>query len=179
MVAVPVPYVAVAGVKAAASVFNSGVGAVLDFLMGTGGAGYPRCKVYDNTGIAITTDTLLTFDSEVYDTDSMHSTTTNTSRIVFTTAGLYEVVFTRAMASATAATSCDVVWRLNAAGVVGGGTAGNRMNFTTGRVVSLSFTRYFNAGDYIEWFLLYAGVATSTKPGEFQTYCEAKWIAVS
>lgn len=54
-------------------------------------AGTPRTRVYNSANISVAdaTDQALTFNSERYDTDTMHSTAANTSRITFTTAGTY------------------------------------------------------------------------------------------
>lgn len=51
----------------------------------------PACRVFNSVAESIpdSVDTILTFNSERYDTDTMHSTTVNPSRITFTTAGLY------------------------------------------------------------------------------------------
>jgi hypothetical protein len=51
-------------------------------------------KVYNSTGIAIPNNawTELTFDSEKYDTDNIHSITTNTSRLTCQTSGKYLIV---------------------------------------------------------------------------------------
>ena len=57
-------------------------------------AGPPRTRVYNNANISHATSGTLqavTFNSERYDTDTMHSTAVNTSRITFTTAGTYDV----------------------------------------------------------------------------------------
>ena len=54
----------------------------------------PKCRVYNSAAISIAvsgTDQALTFDSERFDTDTMHSTAVNTGRITFTTAGTYMV----------------------------------------------------------------------------------------
>lgn len=54
----------------------------------------PKCRVYKSTAFAHTSSgswVAVTFDSERMDTDTMHSTVTNTSRITFTTAGTYLV----------------------------------------------------------------------------------------
>ena len=63
---------------------NTEVRDALDFLLDP-----PRLWAYDASGLALAnaTTTLITFDSEIYDTDTMHSTSTNTSRCTFTTAG--------------------------------------------------------------------------------------------
>lgn len=54
----------------------------------------PNCSAYNSTGQTITTGTVtaLTFDSEQYDTASMHSTSSNTSRITVPSAGKYQLV---------------------------------------------------------------------------------------
>lgn len=59
----------------------------------------PMCRVYNSANISIpnATATDLTFDSERFDTDSMHSTVSNTNRITFNKAGKYLV-------------GCNVVW---------------------------------------------------------------------
>mgnify|MGYP001576060230 FL=1 len=51
----------------------------------------PMCRVYNSANISINdaTSTALTFDSERFDTDTMHSTSSNTGRITLTTAGKY------------------------------------------------------------------------------------------
>ena len=53
-----------------------------------------RCRVYRTADQSIphSTWTSLLFTHEDYDTDSMHSTVSNTDRITFNTAGLYLVV---------------------------------------------------------------------------------------
>lgn len=60
----------------------------LNFLYGA-----PRCRVYKTTNFATATATAaaVTFNAERYDNDSMHSTSSNTSRITMTTAGVYLV----------------------------------------------------------------------------------------
>lgn len=53
----------------------------------------PACRVYNSANVSIPNNsaTSLTFNSERYDTDSMHSTSSATSRITFNTAGIYVV----------------------------------------------------------------------------------------
>jgi hypothetical protein len=52
------------------------------------------CRVTNsaNQSIPDTTVTTILFDTETYDTDTMHSTVTNTGRITFTTAGYYLLI---------------------------------------------------------------------------------------
>lgn len=52
----------------------------------------PSARVYNDaniTGISDNTDTALTFNQERFDTDTIHSTASNTSRLTATTAGTY------------------------------------------------------------------------------------------
>lgn len=53
----------------------------------------PACRVYNNAAqsVASATFTALAFNSERFDTDNMHDTVTNNSRITINTAGLYVV----------------------------------------------------------------------------------------
>lgn len=55
----------------------------------------PSCQAYNSSNISIPNNdgTVVTLDSERYDTDSMHSTSVNTSRITFTIPGIYIVTF--------------------------------------------------------------------------------------
>ena len=62
------------------------------------------CKVTNSANISIanTTDTVVTFDTETYDTNGMHSTSVNTSRVTAQRAGTYFITgFVRFAASAT------------------------------------------------------------------------------
>lgn len=51
----------------------------------------PSCFVYNSVNISVpdSTNTVLTFNSEDWDTDNMHSTSSNTSRLTSKTAGIY------------------------------------------------------------------------------------------
>ena len=54
---------------------------------------FPHVRVYNSSAqsIADSTSTTLTFDTEKYDTEAMHSTSANTGRLTCVTAGLYLV----------------------------------------------------------------------------------------
>lgn len=56
-------------------------------------AGNFGCRVYNSANISISdsTATALTFDTENYDYDAMHSTSSNTDRITANTAGVYSI----------------------------------------------------------------------------------------
>lgn len=63
----------------------------------------PSCQAYHNAAISIPDEdgTVVTLNSERYDSDSMHSTVTNTSRLTFNTSGIYIVTFVCAFAGNT------------------------------------------------------------------------------
>ena len=60
---------------------------------------FPKCRVFNSASVAIVTSTptVLTFDSENFNTDNNHRTTANPSRLTCQTAGTYliggQVVF--------------------------------------------------------------------------------------
>lgn len=76
----------------------------------------PSCRVYHsaNQSLSNTTDTTLAFNSERFDTDSMHDTVTNNSRITIQTAGIY--LLSATVSFEANGTGVRVVWlRLNGA----------------------------------------------------------------
>jgi hypothetical protein len=54
---------------------------------------FPSARVYRTTNLSLThdTQTVITFDAERWDNDSMHSTGSNTERLVATTSGVYNI----------------------------------------------------------------------------------------
>lgn len=73
------------------ALWNAAVKAMGDWLMGSSGNGVPRFRGYQATSqsLADNTWTSLTMDTEVYDSDNGHSTTTNSSRYTVQVAGTY------------------------------------------------------------------------------------------
>lgn len=55
------------------------------------GANPPKCRAFNSADQTIAIGGNFTFDSESWDTDTMHSPATNPERITFTTAGLYVI----------------------------------------------------------------------------------------
>src|ERR1043165_754736 len=73
------------------STWGNSVKSATDYL-----ANPPACRAYRSTGsggfvLPTAVEAAIPFDSERFDTDNMHSTVTNRSRITFNTAGLYQV----------------------------------------------------------------------------------------
>ena len=172
----------VAGARFTASLYNN-IKACIDFLFDT-----PHCSAYNAAGVSCTTSTstLLPWDTEVDDTDSMHSLVTNTSRIIFVTPGRYHVLIYTAMPNvATVWSQYRVNIRLNSAGSSSGGTSLRTFLFDTPGGASQDFIstieRVFAASDYIEIFLLQTSGATRVTDGsgQFATGIQVRMIGLT
>lgn len=148
---VPVSLTEVPGNYITSAWQNAQVKALTDFLTGSGSNGVPRFKGYASTGQSIasgTGDVPVTLDTESYDSDNGHSTTTNTSRYTVQVAGTYLILGTASFAtSATGNRKVGInVNGTNANGgvVQGPGMASNSWSACVGLYQAL------NAGDYIE-----------------------------
>jgi hypothetical protein len=110
----------------------------------------PKCRVYNSANISVATSGVvqyLTFNSERFDTDSMHSTAVNTGRITFTTAGTYLVGANVQFASnATGFRDCFI--RRNGTTSVAYTRMANAG--ATVCIVPVQCVAAFSAGDYIE-----------------------------
>ena len=136
----------------------------LDFLLSP-----PRCQVAiatTATSIPDTTFTLLSWDSSIYDTDSMWS---SGSRVAINTSGLWLVHFYMQMATA-AYSILTLNLRVNSGGVIGGGTSlvtaqptGTSATGLAGAgpmTVRSSIEVRLTAGDYLEVFARQSSGAT-------------------
>lgn len=126
-----------------------------------------RFKGYASTGQSIsstTTATTINLDTEIVDSDSGHSTTTNTSRYTAQTAGLYLAGGSVCFATnATGARACQIF--KNGAAVEGAANqaAGNSANGGSSFTVTLV---QLAVGDYIELAVWQtSGSALSTQAG--------------
>ena len=144
----------------------------------------PRVKVYDNTGVVCTNGVakLLTFDTEVYDTDSMWSGGAS-SRILINTSGVYQFIVYLAMPVATY-TVLNFNPRRNSAGSASGGTSIRTMPtaslYDTGQgpVNRFTFEMQFTAGEYVELFVTQtSGGSRTTSTGAETTGVTARWVA--
>ena len=118
--------------------------------------GFYGCRAYGNAATSINNDTItmLTFNSTEFDTEgTMHSTSTNTGRIVMPTAGYYKI---RACINFTSDPDGYRLVRIerNSAGTP---TTNNIVAFgqsmasaTSGVTVEVNNTVHFAAADYIE-----------------------------
>ena len=143
----------------------------------------PRVHAYAAAAQTLTTGTvtLVPFDTEAYDSDGMHSTSSNTSRLVVNTGGLYWCSF--GVTFATNATSWRYLnIRKNAAGAPAGGTSVYQ-GFVPGLAVSnnnitASFDLVLAAGDYLEVFASQnSGANLNTVGGLTATFGQLRWVA--
>jgi hypothetical protein len=178
---VPTPYDAVALHKLSAAELDAGIKACLDWLQD----GYPRVHAWDGAGVTLVngTSTLLTLNSETYDTDNMHDTATFNSRIVCNTAGLFEFDWLISV-PAVAYTNLDLNIRLNAAGSSAGGSSLRTQPYSDGTrgvtTIAFRFCRFMNSGDYVEAFVNQSsGANRVTSATSLGTRCQARWLATS
>lgn len=183
MATLPVPRTWVANENVTATILNSttGVKGPLEFLLSP-----PRCGAYQTASTNMATSgvgAVLLFDTELYDTDSIHSTSTNTSRFTAATAGLYRVHGSIGFAAnATGYRSVNI--RKNAAGASGGGTSVGVFRVpataTLSTLVPFACSVQLAVGDYVEVFGAQAsGGALATDPGVGNTTLFIEWVANS
>lgn len=168
-----------AGDKPTAAQFNQDIRDNASFL-----ANPPACRVYHNTTQSIpdNTETVVSFNSERYDTNSMHSTSVNTSRITINTAGLYLVTFGGAVVDGSDYIQSYANIRLNGATFIAyHNHTGNGAN-TWFPLITLSTVYKFAVSDYIE-VLMYqdnsAGAARNLRStGNWSPEFSATWIGL-
>jgi hypothetical protein len=111
----------------------------------------PSCRVYNSVNISIAnnTDTALTFDSERWDSELMHSVSSNQGRITIVTPGKYLVIAQVDWATGTGTNPRKVWIRKNGTTVVGQGLQPNE---SSGGVATQNVVTLVNlvAGDYLE-----------------------------
>lgn len=163
----------------AAGTFGTLTAAALAFLLAP-----PRCSVYQSAAGTFTTSGTsyaVGFDTEAWDTDAMHSTGSNTSRLGATTSGLYVLQCQLAFAAnATGIRSLDI--RKNAAGNPASGTllASSRVTAVSGVITTIPLTVDIQLafGDYIELFgTQTSGGSLNSSAGINATFAQLRWVA--
>ena len=183
MATVPVPRTYVASENLTATILNgtTGIKGPLDFLLSP-----PRCSLHQTSTTSMATSgssQLILFDTEAYDTDTMHSTSVNTSRITSAATGLY--LITASLSCASNSTGYRLMQiRKNAAGAVGSGTRVAAMSVpaVNGATTILQASAFvqLTSGDYVEMFgLQNSGGALATVAGVGETTFQAQWVANS
>lgn len=139
----------------------------------------PACRVYHNATISIPNATLtaLTFNSERYDTDTMHNTVTANSRITFNTAGLYVVSATGEYA-ANGTGDRRIHIRLNTGNYIAWQVIPAFAGLGSGFACTTVYK--FAAGDYVEAFA-YQTSGAALNMQQFANYSPefaATWIGL-
>ena len=122
----------------------------------------PMCRVYNSATLTpYTTNTAITWNSESYDTDAMHDTGSNTSRITFQTAGVYLCTATIRV-DATTVTQANLFAKINGAASpqLGQNLIGGLTTTYAGQISSFMYS--FSAGDYLEWVQAWTGTGTGS-----------------
>lgn len=170
--------------KLTAVTFDAGIRDVLNWYMNN----RPRAHIYDNGGSQNFTSggslQLVTFDSEVYDNDSMHSTSgsgnLSPSRLYFQTAGRFLVDVLITFPSQVAFSALNLQVSLNSGGSNTGGTILRNQPYSQVNQAHLTMYRVFNAGDYLEFFVNQTSGATRTLSATaFGTRVFAEWMTIS
>lgn len=138
----------------------------------------PRCRVYGTTdqGIPNNSWTPLGFDAERYDSDTMHTTSGNTERITFTTAGTY--LLTAGAEFETNGTGIrEIRIGTNGATVLAWSTCPSA-NASSGTKLSVVTVFRFSAADYatVEVFQDSGGALLVEATGAYTPEFSATWI---
>lgn len=110
------------------------------------------CRLTRTSAQVITTGvfTMVQFNAELFDTDGMHSTTTNNTQITFNTPGIYVVGFNGTFEAAATYSRVSTAIKLNGttdlARFQNDGSVNNLQQF-----LNVSTVYRFVAGDYIEF----------------------------
>lgn len=149
------------------------------FLGGAAG-GYTQCaRVYHSVAQSIpnSVDTILAFDSERFDTDGIHDTVTNNSRLTCKTAGIYIVVASACFAAS--ATGLRVVTLLlNGTTPIGIQTTNALVTGRT-RLVAVSPPQDLIVGDYVEARVYHTSGGTLTVDVDAQSSPEFGMVRVA
>jgi hypothetical protein len=110
----------------------------------------PAARAFNSAAQTITTATVtaLTFDSERYDTDTIHDTVTNNSRLTCKHAGVYEIVGHMGWAVSAAGTFRQMKLRVNGATVIATGTGSPSASHGSEMAVPAQWKMAVN--DYVE-----------------------------
>jgi hypothetical protein len=118
----------------------------------------PAVRAYNSAAISCGASawTLMTLNSEIFDTDTMHDNSSNTSRLTAFTAGVYIIVATIMWASCSGSQTRLQI-RINANGSQAGGTLlAENCTYAAPQIQSQGAVgvTFLNAGDYVEMFAM-------------------------
>lgn len=174
MATVPTTLTAVVNAKLTAAQWNTYVRDAVGFFINV-----PRVYAYQGTTTTTLTTAVaatLALDTELYDTDTIHSLVTNTSRLTIVTAGLYEITCSVGFAS-NATGYRNVIVLKNGAIALARSQQGPS---PTANNTAIQCTARENliVGDYLEIQATQAsGGNLATVLGRDYTWLAAEWIA--
>jgi len=168
------------GYKVTAANWNELVNDIIYLGSGTVSAGRPAVMAVSNATTSLTTDTWVGpigfGQTDEYDTDGMHSTTSNNSRLIATVAGLYQITAEMYADAHNQFEPLHMMVRKNAAGSSTGGSLvlQNTACFSTNAVVltACNIATYVRlaANDYIELFLMSEAAGPELLAGTTQAH---------
>jgi hypothetical protein len=134
----------------------------------------PMCRLEKSAGASITSGSVFTWNVESFDTDDMHSTSSNTERITINTAGVYLVTFTYTLNFSGTITKEQPQILLSGSAyqydMKYGSAAGNTAN-TVQTVIAC------NATDYLRVLIDFTGGSSFTVDGNTaSTSFSAVWV---
>jgi hypothetical protein len=153
------------------------VRAALSFL-----ANPPACRVYNSANISVpdNTVTVVTFNSERYDTDNMHSTSSTTNRITFNTAGVYVVTFNGRFPAGNDYTVAGAYIRLNGTTFIALNSGGRALVGSSDLSIGVTTQYKFAAGDWAEIMVHQENTANTARnleaPGNYSPEFAATWV---
>lgn len=161
-------------------------GASTSFARATHGHAFvpPSCRVFHNAAQSITnnTDTVVAFNSERWDTSSLHDTVTNNSRITIPIAGVYVVTFTGEMDVDSDILHMRVRFRINGATFIAAVNYGSIIEANERPMLDLSTIYKFAANDYVEAVIFQkntsANASNLRSAANYSPEFAAAWIGV-
>ena len=142
----------------------------------------PACRVYNNAAITIPDagTAVVTYNSERFDTDAMHSTSSLTHRVTFNTAGVYAVSFSGTITGASDYTGIQLSIRLGGATLIGIGSLQHNV-ITFNPSWSITTIYKFAVGEWVDSTVYADNLAgTSNRQilasGNFSPELSAIWV---
>lgn len=176
MATVPSQSTAAVGNLVSSTLWNDDVRDAVNFLLDP-----PRTRLRNTATVSTNTSTYtaMTWDTEVEDTDGMHSTSTNTSRITIVTTGYYQLSGGIGWA-ANSTGQRRAWWHVNGTGVLGGLVTIPAGTATEMAIPAATITLSLTAGDYVELFGWQnsGGTLDMNPTTSFGSYAEARLVAV-
>ena len=141
----------------------------------------PACKMAGSgtQNVNTATRTAITFSTEVFDTDTMHDTSTNTARITIKTAGVYVVTGTLEFPANAGGSVRQVEIRLNGADA-SLQAINSAFPGSVGVVLSVSVVGKYAVNDYLELTAYQTSGATLACGGTapYQKSFAATWVGL-